>query len=197
MDETALSISGETVAPLKTCQRWFPMALALSQNTQRETQTSTLSVSPSNPELFQISDEFITLYVEKHKFHIAINTPSVSKMKWNSRTQCNYPNPSPPTFRSQMFKTVHVGLSFPHENKSCNKIAPVWRCNSITLVRPLAPTRARTRDPMHTSTTVTHKASLPIAPQKPRPLQSKGNHYFKVSEQVTSPIETLFSAHHR
>uniref|UniRef100_A0A8K9WX81 Uncharacterized protein n=1 Tax=Oncorhynchus mykiss TaxID=8022 RepID=A0A8K9WX81_ONCMY len=26
---------------------------------------------------------------------------------------------------------------------------------------------------------------------------SKGNHYFKVSEQVTSPIETLFSAHHR
>uniref|UniRef100_A0A8C7HE18 PDZ domain containing 3a n=1 Tax=Oncorhynchus kisutch TaxID=8019 RepID=A0A8C7HE18_ONCKI len=35
--------------------------------------------------------------------------------------------------------------------------------------------------------------SLPIAPQKPWPLQSKGNHYFKVSEQVTSPIETLFS----
>jgi hypothetical protein len=70
-------------------------------------------------------------------------------------------------------------------------------CNSITLDRPLAHTRARIRDPLHTSTTVTHKASLPIAPQKPRPLQSKGNYYFKVSEQVTSPIETLFSAHHR
>uniref|UniRef100_A0AAZ3SSI2 Uncharacterized protein n=1 Tax=Oncorhynchus tshawytscha TaxID=74940 RepID=A0AAZ3SSI2_ONCTS len=41
------------------------------------------------------------------------------------------------------------------------------------------------------------KHRLPIAPQKPRPLQSKGNYYFKVSEQVTSPIETLFSAYHR
>ena len=67
------------------------------------------------------------------------------------------------------------------------------QCNSITLDCP----RARTRDPLHTLTTVPHEASLAIAPQKPRPLQSKGNHYFKVSEQVTSPIETLFSAHHR
>jgi hypothetical protein len=73
----------------------------------------------------------------------------------------------------------------------------LWMCNSITLDRPLAHTRARTRDPLHTSTTVTHEASLPISPQKPRPLQSKGNFYFKVSEQVTSPIETLFRAHHR
>ena len=70
-------------------------------------------------------------------------------------------------------------------------------CDSVTLDRPLAHTRARTRDPLHTSTTVTHEASLPIVPQKPRPLQSKGNYYFKVSEKVTSPIETLFSAHHR
>ena len=67
-------------------------------------------------------------------------------------------------------------------------------CNSTTLDRPLAHTRARTRDLLHTST-VTLEASLPIAPRKPRPLQSKGNYYFKVSEQVTSLIETLFSAH--
>ena len=57
----------------------------------------------------------------------------------------------------------------------------------------LAHNRARTRDPLHTSTTVTHETSLPIAPQKPLPLQSKGNYYFKVSEQVTSPIETLLT----
>ena len=56
-----------------------------------------------------------------------------------------------------------------------------------------APTRARTRDPLQRSITDTHKASLTIAPQKPRPSQSKGNHYFKVSEQVTSPIETLWA----
>ena len=68
-----------------------------------------------------------------------------------------------------------------------------FECNSITLDRPLAHTRARTRDPLHTSTTVTHEASLPIAAQK----QIKGNPYFQVSEQVTPPIETLFSAHHR
>ena len=68
------------------------------------------------------------------------------------------------------------------------------KCNSITLDRPLAHTRVRTRDPLHTSTTVTLEASLPIAPQKPRLLQRKGKYYFKVSEQVTSPIETLFSA---
>ena len=36
-------------------------------------------------------------------------------------------------------------------------------CNSITLDRPLAHTRAQTRDPLHTSTTVTLEASLPIA----------------------------------
>jgi hypothetical protein len=57
-------------------------------------------------------------------------------------------------------------------------------CVTVTLDCPY--TRARTRDPMHTSTTDTHEASLPFAPQK----KSKGNHYFKVSEQVTSPIET-------
>ena len=67
------------------------------------------------------------------------------------------------------------------------------KLGSLKLDRPLAHSRARTRDLLHT--TETHEASLPIAPQKPRPLQSKGNYYFKVSEQVTSPIETLFSAH--
>ena len=35
----------------------------------------------------------------------------------------------------------------------------VCHCNSITLDHPLAHTRARTRDPLHTSTTVTHEAS--------------------------------------
>ena len=50
------------------------------------------------------------------------------------------------------------------------------------LNRPLAHTRARTRDLLHTTTTVTLKASLPIAPQKPRPLQSKGNYYFRASD---------------
>ncbi|XP_070303714.1 glycosaminoglycan xylosylkinase-like isoform X1 [Salvelinus sp. IW2-2015] len=38
------------------------------------------------------------------------------------------------------------------------------------------------RDPLHTSTTATLEASLPIAPQKPRLLQSKGYNYFKVSD---------------
>jgi hypothetical protein len=42
-------------------------------------------------------------------------------------------------------------------------------------------------------TTATLEASLPIAPQKPQLLQSKGNNYFKVSERVMSPIETLLA----
>ncbi|CDQ92032.1 unnamed protein product [Oncorhynchus mykiss] len=42
---------------------------------------------------------------------------------------------------------------------------------SVPLV---VPTWTRTRDPLHTSTTDTHKASLPVAPQNPRPLPSKG-----------------------
>jgi hypothetical protein len=63
------------------------------------------------------------------------------------------------------------------------------QCNSIASGPLLVPTWA----PLHTSTTVTHEASSPIAPQNPRPLQSKGNYYFKVSEQVTSPIETLLA----
>jgi hypothetical protein len=64
---------------------------------------------------------------------------------------------------------------------------------SVACVPLLTPTCAWTRDPLHTSTTATLEASLPIAPQKPRPLQSKGNNYFKVSERVTSPIETLLA----
>ena len=66
-------------------------------------------------------------------------------------------------------------------------------CNSIASVPLLAPTWAQPRAPLHTSTTATPEASLPIAPQKPRPLQSEGNNHFKVSEQVTSPIETLLA----
>jgi hypothetical protein len=43
------------------------------------------------------------------------------------------------------------------------------QCNSIASVPLLAPTWARTSDSLHTSTTDTHEASLPIAPQKLRP----------------------------
>ena len=50
-------------------------------------------------------------------------------------------------------------------------------CNSLASVPLLAPTWDRTRDPLHTSTTATLEASLPIAPQK----------------RVTSPIETLLA----
>ena len=66
-------------------------------------------------------------------------------------------------------------------------------CNSIASVPLLAPIWARTRDPLHTSTTVTHEASLPIAPQKTWPLQSKWRNFFQASERVTSPTETLLA----
>uniref|UniRef100_A0A8C7LMH0 Ras-GEF domain-containing protein n=1 Tax=Oncorhynchus mykiss TaxID=8022 RepID=A0A8C7LMH0_ONCMY len=54
----------------------------------------------------------------------------------------------------------------------------VCRCNSIASVPLLAPTWARTRDPLHTSTTAT--------------LQSKGNHYFKVSERLAITLIVCF-----
>jgi hypothetical protein len=43
---------------------------------------------------------------------------------------------------------------------------PTPLCNSFASVPLLAPTWARTRDPLQTSTTVTLEARLPIAPQK-------------------------------
>ena len=58
--------------------------------------------------------------------------------------------------------------------------------NSITLDRPLAHTRARTSAHINNSYPSLHKIRGPC--------REKGNNYFKVSEQVTSPIETLFSA---
>ena len=52
------------------------------------------------------------------------------------------------------------------------------QCNSIASVP--SPNPGSNQGPSaHINT---HEASLPIAPQKPRPLQSKGNHYFKFSE---------------
>ena len=70
-------------------------------------------------------------------------------------------------------------------------LIPSWYACVAVFLLYLSP--PRTRDPLLTSTTATLEASLPITPQKPRPLQSKGNNYFKVSERGTAPIETLFA----
>ena len=66
-------------------------------------------------------------------------------------------------------------------------------CNSLASVPLLAPTWIWTRDPLCTSTAASHEILLHIAPRKPRTLQSKGNNYFKVSERVKSPLETLLA----
>src|SRR5688572_3960669 len=88
----------------------------------------------------------------------------------------------------QQFKNIYLFYPTPLTTRHINHL-----CNSIASISLLTPTWARTRDPLHTSTTATLKASLPIAPQKPWPLQSKGNNNFEVSERVTSPIETLLA----
>jgi hypothetical protein len=47
-------------------------------------------------------------------------------------------------------------------------------CNSIASVPLLAPTWARTRDPLHTSTTATLEESLPIETTKAAALAEQG-----------------------
>ena len=81
----------------------------------------------------------------------------------------------------------------PTSHKKSSDSPHVCLCNSIASVPLLAPTWARTRDPLYTSTTVTLEAPLPIAPQKPQPLQSKRPNYFKVSARVASPTGTLLA----
>ena len=64
-------------------------------------------------------------------------------------------------------------LRYCQNNIVRNNIHPDM-CNSIILNRPLAHTRARTRDLLRTTTTVTLEASLPIAPQKATALAEQG-----------------------
>jgi hypothetical protein len=65
---------------------------------------------------------------------------------------------------------------FFYEFKWKPEVVSLGASNSVSVASfPLfAPTWARTRDPLNTSTTVTLEASSPIGPQKPWPLQSKG-----------------------
>jgi hypothetical protein len=62
--------------------------------------------------------------------------------------------------------------------------------NSIDFTSVPSPRPGREPETLCTRQQVILEASFPIAPEKPQPLQSKGNHYFKISEQVTSPIKT-------
>jgi hypothetical protein len=103
--------------------------------------------------------------------------PNIDAYDWFRFGPDRTKNQCPWMWKSRSVRTAPKQTSKRHRHPS--------ECNSIILNRPLAHTRARTRDLLHTTTTVTHEASLPIAPQKPRPLQSKGKYYFKVSEQVT------------
>ena len=60
------------------------------------------------------------------------------------------------------------------------------KCNSIDFTSVPSPRPGRKPGTLCTRQQSPSKHRLPIAPQKPRPLQSKGTHYFKVSEQVTA-----------
>jgi hypothetical protein len=68
-------------------------------------------------------------------------------------------------------------------------------CVTVLLPSLSSPLPGLKSGTLHTSTTITLEAPLPIAQQKLRLLQSKGNNYFKVSEHVTSLNEMLTISH--
>ena len=87
--------------------------------------------------------------------------------------------------------TRHISLT-PSFSAATSDLGQQHQCNSIASAPLLTRTWARTRDPLHTDNS--HPQSIVIhRSTNPQTLQSKGNNYFKVSEWVTSPIETLLS----
>ena len=137
---------------------------------------SPLQYHPSNPDFFWVPNQpgyaASLLWVVRpwHRYNQALLPPtnSISLTEiWAGRIESTGVHMLPIRNSSCTYNITTFCDVFVCFGCSCT-------CNSITF------TRARTRDHLHTSTTVTHEASLPIAPQKPRPLQSKRNHYFKV-----------------
>ena len=98
-------------------------------------------------------------------------------------------------FWSYIKWSVHLnnGINTPISQCSCQQPNDhCCTCNSITLDRPLAHTRAWTRGPLHTSTTDTDEASLPIAPQKSQSMwRHRLKHYFALTKKAVShPLHT-------